>query len=119
MRDRPRRGGTPAPTQQTASSLKDLPATERITRDMAKPLNQDSPWKDTIDQFTRSLLEVTFPEVAAGIDWSVRPKSLEQELREITPASEIGAKRVDKLLKGNRPAGTPRGFILSGYSMGA
>ena len=44
---------------------------ERITKDMAKPLNQDSPWKDTIDQFTRSLLEVTFPEVAAGIDWSV------------------------------------------------
>jgi len=72
---------------------------ERITKDMAKPLNQDSPWKDTIDQFTRSLLEVTFPDVAAGIDWSVQPESLEQELREITPASEVGAKRVDKLLK--------------------
>jgi hypothetical protein len=63
------------------------------------PLNHDSPWKDTIDQFTRSFLEVTFPDVAAGIDWSVEPKFLEQELHEITPASEIGAKRVDKLLK--------------------
>jgi len=72
---------------------------ERINRDMAKPLNHDSPWKDTIEQFTRSFLEVTFPEVAAGIDWSVQPESLEQELREITPASEVGAKRVDKLLK--------------------
>ena len=72
---------------------------ERITGDMAKPLNHDSPWKDTIEQFTRSFLEVTFPEVAAGIDWSVQPESLEQELREITPASEVGAKRVDKLLK--------------------
>jgi hypothetical protein len=71
---------------------------ERITGDMDKPLNHDSPWKDTIDQFTRSFLEVTFPDVAAGIDWSVEPKSLEQELHEITPASEIGAKRVDKLL---------------------
>jgi hypothetical protein len=29
---------------------------------MDKPLNHDSPWKDTIDQFTRSFLEVTFPE---------------------------------------------------------
>ena len=66
---------------------------------MAKPLNHDSPWKDTIDQFTRSFLEVTFPEVAAGIDWSVETKFLEQELHEITPASEIAAKRVDKLLK--------------------
>jgi len=71
---------------------------ERITRDMDKPLNHDSPWKDTIDQFTRSFLEVTFPDVAAGIDWSVEPKFLEQELHEITPASEIAAKRVDKLL---------------------
>ncbi|MDH4371808.1 MAG: hypothetical protein QE510_00260 [Verrucomicrobiota bacterium] len=65
---------------------------------MDKPLNHDSPWKDTIDQFTRSFLEVTFPDVAAGIDWSVEPKFLEQELHEITPASEIAAKRVDKLL---------------------
>jgi hypothetical protein len=72
---------------------------ERITRDMDKPLNHDSPWKVTVEKLTRSLLEVTFPEVAAGIDWSVQLESLEQELHEITPASEIGAKRVDKLLK--------------------
>ena len=85
---------------------------ERITGDMAKPLNQDSPWKDTIEQFTRSLLEVTFPEVAAGIDWSVRPKSLEQELHEITPASEIGAKRVDKLLKVRLLDGTDQWLYL-------
>ena len=38
-------------------------------------------------------------DVAAGIDWSFKPVSLEQELHEITPTSEIGAKRVDKLLK--------------------
>ena len=82
-----------------AASVKGSVGAERITRDMAKPLNHDSPWKDAIDQFTRSFLEVTFPDVAAGIDWSVEPKSLEQELHEITPASEIGAKRVDKLLK--------------------
>ncbi|MEN9547073.1 MAG: hypothetical protein RLZZ356_1805, partial [Verrucomicrobiota bacterium] len=44
------------------------------------PLNHDSPWKDTIDQFTRSFLEVTFPDVAATIDWSFKPVSLEQEL---------------------------------------
>ncbi len=79
--------------------MKDLPAIERITRDMAKPLNHDSPWKVTVEKFTRSFLEVTFPDVAAGIDWTIQPKSLEQELLEITPASEIGAKRVDKLLK--------------------
>ena len=72
---------------------------ERITRDMADALDHDSPWKTALDQFPRSLLELTFPEAAASIDWSVEPKSLEQELREITPDSEVGAKRVDKLLK--------------------
>ena len=66
---------------------------------MADALDHDSPWKTALDQFPRSLLELTFPDVAAGIDWTVEPKSLEQELREITPDSEVGAKRVDKLLK--------------------
>ena len=41
---------------------------------MAKTLNHDSPWKLTVEKLTRSFLEVTFPEVAAGIDWSVEPK---------------------------------------------
>ena len=63
------------------------------------PLDHDSPWKGAIDLFPRSLLELTFPDVAARIDWSVTPESLEQELREITPASEVGAKRADKILK--------------------
>ena len=89
-------GGTPS--LPDAASVKGSVGDDRITGDMAKPLNHDSPWKDTIEQFTRSFLEVTFPDVAAGIDWSVEPKSLEQELHEITPASEIGAKQVDKLL---------------------
>ena len=67
--------------------------------EMADALDHDSPWKTALDQFPRSLLELTFPEAAASIDWSVEPESLEQELREITPESEVGAKRVDKLLK--------------------
>jgi hypothetical protein len=79
---------------------------------MAKPLNHDSPWKVTVEKLTRSLLEVTFPEVAAGIDWSVQPESLEQELREITPASEIRAKRVDKLLKVRLLDGTDQWLYL-------
>jgi len=100
------------PLQRIWSSVKGLVGAERITRDMAKPLNHDSPWKDTIDQFPRSFLEVTFPEVAAGIDWSVQPESLEQELREITPASEVGAKRVDKLLKVRLLDGTDQWLYL-------
>ncbi|MEY4326885.1 MAG: hypothetical protein RIS24_3056, partial [Verrucomicrobiota bacterium] len=79
---------------------------------MAKTLNHDSPWKLTVEKLTRSFLEVTFPDVAAGIDWSVEPKSLEQELLEITPASEIRAKRVDKLLKVRLLDGTDQWLYL-------
>ena len=79
---------------------------------MTKPLNHDSPWKVTVEKLTRSFLEVTFPDVAAGIDWSVEPKSLEQELLEITPASEIWAKRVDKLLKVRLLDGTDQWLYL-------
>ena len=100
------------PSLPTVASLKDPPATERITRDMAKPLNHDSPWKVTVEKLTRSLLEVTFPDVAAGIDWSVQLESLEQELHQITPASEIGAKRVDKLLKVRLLNGTDQWLYL-------
>ena len=104
--------GTLVPGKQTTSPLKDPSVIERITRDMDDPLNHDSPWKDTIDQFTRSFLEVTFPDVAAGIDWSVQPKSLEQELREITPASDIGAKRIDKLLNVRLLNGTDQWLFI-------
>ena len=100
------------PSLPTVASLKDPPATERISRDMDKPLNHDSPWKVTVEKLTRSFLEVTFPDVAAGIDWTVEPESLEQELLEITPASEIGAKRVDKLLKVRLLDGTDQWLYL-------
>jgi len=53
--------------------------------EMADSLNHDSPWKDALNPVPRSLLEVTFPDVAASIDWSVEPRHLEQELRENHP----------------------------------
>lgn len=37
----------------------------------------DNPWTDTIDQFTRFSLELAFPDIAARIDGSADPKSLE------------------------------------------
>ena len=79
---------------------------------MANALHHDSSWKDTLDPFTRSLLEVTFPDVADRIDWSVEPKSLEQELREINPTSEVGAQRVDRLLKVRLRDGTEQWLFI-------
>ena len=81
---------------------------------MADALDHDSPWKTALDQFPRSLLELTFPEAAASIDWSVEPKSLEQELRMITPDSEVGTKWVDKLLKVRLLDGTDGSSPLQG-----
>ena len=63
------------------------------------PLDHDSLWKTAIDPFPRSLLELTFPEVAGRIDGSAKPESLEQELQKLGPESKIGDRHVDKLLK--------------------
>jgi hypothetical protein len=36
---------------------------------MPDAIDHDSPWKEALDQFLRPFLELTFPAVAALIDW--------------------------------------------------
>ena len=40
-----------------------------------------------------------FPDLHALIDWTVEPKFLEQELQQISAESEVGNRRVDKLVE--------------------
>lgn len=66
---------------------------------MIDTLDHDSPWKEALDRFLHPFLELTFPQVARRIDWSVEPLSLEQEFREIAPDAALGPLRADKLVK--------------------
>ena len=76
------------------------------------PLDHDSPWKSALDLFLRPFLELAFPDVAGLIDWAVEPISLEQELRQIDPDSEVGHRRADKLVKVRLLDGTDQWLLV-------
>ncbi|MDR1284431.1 MAG: DUF4351 domain-containing protein [Opitutaceae bacterium] len=65
----------------------------------------DGAWKEALEIYLRPFLELCFPEVAAGIDWSQKPEFLDQDLQQLTRDSELGLQRVDKLVKVKRKDG--------------
>jgi hypothetical protein len=73
-------------------------ASEGLGR-MPDAIDHDSPWKEALDQFLRPFLDLTFPAVAALIDWRTDPASLEQEFRALIPDEVSGPLRTDKLVQ--------------------
>lgn len=59
----------------------------------------DSPWKEALEVYLRSLLEFCFPQPAAAIDWKAGVQFLDKELQQIVRDSALGPQRVDKLIK--------------------
>lgn len=66
---------------------------------MTERQDYDSPWKMILDTHLEDALHLYFPDIARDIDWRTSPRSLEQELRKISVESDVGAKRVDKLVE--------------------
>ena len=65
----------------------------------------DTAWKATLETFLPACLEITHPQLAQVIDWSMPPEFLDTELQEIVRGSETGRQRVDKLIKVQRKDG--------------
>jgi hypothetical protein len=59
----------------------------------------DSPWKEALDVYFESFLELCFPWIHADIDWSKGYISLDTDLREVTRDAETGNRIADKLVK--------------------
>ncbi|HQU46454.1 MAG TPA: hypothetical protein PK867_26845, partial [Pirellulales bacterium] len=59
----------------------------------------DSAWKETLDTLFEPFMAFFFPKAHREIDWTQPHDPLEQELQEITPASEQGRRVADKLFK--------------------
>lgn len=59
----------------------------------------DSPWKDALDEYLPSFIELFFPTMHAEIDWSRGYETLDKELQQITPDAEDGRRYVDKLVQ--------------------
>ncbi len=65
---------------------------------MAERTDYDSPWKTIIEQHLADCLAFYFPTLHAAIDWTRDPIFREQELQQIVVDSDIGTRRVDKLV---------------------
>lgn len=65
---------------------------------MAERTDYDSPWKTIIEQHLADCLAFYFPTLHVAIDWTIDPIFREQELQQIAVDSDIGTRRVDKLV---------------------
>ena len=61
--------------------------------------DNDSPWKELLDQELALALAFFFPAGHADIDWSHDHENLEQELRTLYPTGETGKRIADCLVK--------------------
>jgi len=72
----------------------------------------DTAWKATLETFLPACLEITHPQLAQLIDWSVAPEFLDTELQEIVRGSATGQQRVDKLIKLQRRDGASELLLI-------
>jgi hypothetical protein len=61
--------------------------------------DNDSPWKELLEQELPLALAFFFPAIHTGLDWSHDHENLEQELRTLYPTGETGKRIADCLLK--------------------
>lgn len=59
----------------------------------------DGVWKEALEIYFEEFMLFFFPGAHAEIDWTRQPEFLDKELQGVTPKSEIGGQRVDKLVK--------------------
>ncbi len=64
----------------------------------------DGPWKNALDAFLPSMMEMLFPATFAAIDWSRPVVPLNSELHHLVPAEEHApGRRADALYSGGAP----------------
>jgi len=80
----------------------------------ALPLNddQDSAWKELLDEFFPSFLEFFFPEIHQDVDWSFNYVTLDKELAQIRPDLPGGTLYADKLYKVRMRNGKVRWILI-------
>jgi len=59
----------------------------------------DSPWKDILETYFQSALELCFPQIARQINWGKGVQLLSKEFQKIVRRSELGRRSVDVLVQ--------------------
>ena len=70
--------------------------------------DNDSPWKELLEQEFPRALAFFLPAVHADLDWTHDHESLDQELRKLDPGGAVGKRIVDRLVKAWSKGGDPR-----------
>jgi len=72
----------------------------------------DSPWKDILETYFLSALELCFPQIAREINWSKGVQLLSKEFQKIVRRSELGRRSVDVLVQVWSVAGPEQWVLL-------
>jgi predicted transposase YdaD len=72
----------------------------------------DSPWKDILESYFQSALELCFPQIARQINWSKGVQLLSKEFQKIVRRSELGRRSVDVLAQVWSVAGQEQWVLL-------
>jgi hypothetical protein len=72
----------------------------------------DSPWKDALDEFLESALEMFHPALHADVDWSVPYENLDAELSAIVREAELGKTDADRLYRVTLRNGQPLCLLI-------
>jgi Domain of unknown function (DUF4351) len=80
--------------------------------------DQDNAWKELLDLHFREFMEFFFPVIAAEIDWTRTPVSLDKELQKLSPVHATGKRLADKLSRVWRKNGSELYVLLHGEVQG-
>jgi hypothetical protein len=72
----------------------------------------DSPWKDILETYFQSALELCFPQIARQINWGEGVQLLSKEFQKIVRRSELGRRSVDVLVQVWSVAGPEQWVLL-------
>ena len=72
----------------------------------------DSPWKDILETYFQSALELCFPQIARQINWGKGVQLLSKEFQKIVRRSELGRRSVDVLVQVWSVAGPEQWVLL-------
>jgi hypothetical protein len=72
----------------------------------------DGGWKEVLEHYFRSFLELCFPAASAEIDWNAPFEFLDKELEEVVRDADLGKQRADKLVKVQRLDGVAEWVLV-------
>jgi hypothetical protein len=72
----------------------------------------DSPWKESLDVYFESFLQLCFPAIQPEIDWLRGYEPLDKEIQKLSPKGAVGPRGVDKLMRVWRNSGEEEWILV-------